>query len=350
MNKILTFLFAAMLVTACSNNDDNVPSEPVNVKGLSFELKTVNKMEAGMRAGAPIYSQEATQNVTRVNVYAFKSNGTNYLFVKTFNVTGWTLGTTTKVYDVPEADKLAAGSYKFLAVGQDASDNYTITSPDATTKLEDMTASISALGDEYEIFAGVAQAEVTTAGARVSVSMTRKVAGVLGYFKNIPQTLDTKTVKYLRLGVSATNMAVNLSTSVGASPSTSYNIIDMNLSGQTVLNGYYTGNDLSGSGVVKVANSQLAGKYLLPVPGVTMTLGLYDESETAIKTWTVLSGGSSSFDIIANNFYSLGMKAEAGSTGSGGPTPDNPIDLSVDDEITITIIPAWDLINYLSIQ
>ena len=51
-----------------------------------------------------------------------------------------------------------------------------------------MLASIVNSGDESEIFAGSADAEVMAqGGTRVSIEMTRKVAGVLGYFKNVPK-------------------------------------------------------------------------------------------------------------------------------------------------------------------
>ena len=70
----------------------------------------------------PVYSQEATQHVTRVSVYAFVQNGSTYLHQKTYDITGWTDGTTFKRFAVPDADKLPVGVYKFLAVGRDASD------------------------------------------------------------------------------------------------------------------------------------------------------------------------------------------------------------------------------------
>lgn len=52
-------------------------------------------------------------------------------------------------------------------------------------------------------------------GTRVSIEMTRKVAGVLGYFKNVPQVLNGSTVKYLRLKVSNSNQQVNLTNGDG---------------------------------------------------------------------------------------------------------------------------------------
>ena len=188
--------------------------------------------------------------------------------------------------------------------------------------------------------------------------MTRKVAGILGYFKNVPQQLNGSTVQYLRLTVSNSNQQVNLTTGTGINTApASYKVIDIDLSGQAVSDGVFIGNDLSSQGVVKVANSQLGGAFYMPVSGVTMTLGLYDSTGTAIKEWIVKdssNGNATTFDILANHFYSLGIKGVAGSTNGGTPgntgDDDNPIDLLIDQNIVITISPAWALIHNLIIQ
>lgn len=346
-------MFACLFAWSCAD-DDQIQVVDESAKGLSFELNAVAGMQIGTRAGAPLYSQEASQKVTRVSVYAFKKSGDHFLFAKSFTVPGWTVGTTSIVYAVAENDKLSPGEYKFLAVGRDASDNFTLTTPTVdTTTIEEMYAAITNSGDEYEVFADVKEATVTDAGTRVSLNMTRKVAGILGYFKNVPQILNTKTVKFLRLSISASDKSVNLATGVGAQPSAGYNIFNMDLSGQTVSNGYYTGNDLSGAGVIKLTNSQLMGSYLMLVSSVSMTLGLYDDTNAALKEWSVRNSSVASFDVLANHFYSLGVKTSTTSTNGGGgegATPDNAIDLSVNDEITISITPGWAVIHNLTIQ
>lgn len=131
----------------------------------------------------------------------------------------------------------------------------------------------------------------------------------------------------------------------------------MDLSGQAVSNGVYVGNDLSGQGVVKVPNSQLGGSFYMPVSGVSMTLGLYDASGTAIKEWTVSdtnSSGATQFNLMANHFYALGVKGATGSVDGGTPgnpgDDDAPVDLLTDQNIVITISPAWELIHNLVIQ
>lgn len=354
--KSVVFLsvISLLMFASCSNEDNVDPVESEN-GSVTFELSAVNEIETGSVTRAPVYSQEATQHVTQVDVYAFKKSGSDYLFEKSYNIAGWTDGTTFKRFSVPEENKLAMGDYKFLAVGVGADNQFAITSPTAsTTKFEDMVATIATTGNETEVFAGSTPYTIIAQGSRVSIQMTRQIAGVLGYFKNVPTTVDGTAVKYLRLSVSATNKVTNLSTGAGSTAGTSpYNIIDIDLSTQGTANDVYTGNTV-GSGVVKVANSQLSGKYLVPVSAITMTLGLYDASGTALRTWAVSSPGTgTSFDILANHFYTLGRKVTSGSTVGDPDDPnddDNPIDLLTDQTITITISPNWVAIHDLVLQ
>ena len=342
MKKWMFFVAASMFAfAACSDEDDS--TQPVPMEGhVTFEISAVNELDDGTTR-TPLYSQEASQHVTRVSVYAFRyiSASSNYLYQNTYTVTGWSDGTTFKRFAVPDSDKLPAG-----------------TSPTSSTTSGDMLATISNTGEESEIFSGSADATITDQGARVSIEMTRKVAGILGYFKNIPQQMNGQTVRYLRLSASNSNQQVNLTTGMGINTTTaSYNIINIDLSNQSVANGVYAGNDLSSQGVVKVANSQLGGAFYLPVSGVTMTLGLYDSAGSAIREWIVKdssNGNATTFDILANHFYSLGTKGATGSTNGGTPNDtsddDNPIDLLTDQNIVITITPAWSLIHNLIIQ
>lgn len=359
MKKWMFFVAASMFAfAACSDEDDSTQCVPAEGY-VTFEISAVNEMDGG-DTRTPLYSQEASQHVTRVSVYAFRqaAAGSDYLYLKTYTVTDWSDGTTFKRFAVPDGDKLPAGTYKFLAVGRDASDLFNVTSPDPSTTYGNMLASVSNTGEESEIFSGSADATITDQGARVSIEMTRKVAGILGYFKNIPQQMNGQTVRYLRLSASNSNQQVNLTTGTGINTTTAaYNIMNIDLSNQGVANGVYTGNDLSAQGVVKVANSQLGGTFYLPVSGITMTLGLYDSAGNAIKEWSVKdsrNGNATTFDILANHFYSLGAKGATGSTNGGTPDDtsddDNPIDLLTDQNIVITITPAWSLIHNLIIQ
>lgn len=357
MKKLLFLAMASALMFACSESDDSLPVDNGLQKGqVVFDISAVNDLNHGTTRGN-IYSQEATQHVTNVMVYAFMNNGSDYVYTRSYTISGWSDGTTFMSYEVADADKLAEGNYMFLAVGRDAADLYTVTSPVAGTSYSSMMASIMNSGDETEIFAGSVQAQIASQGSRISIPMTRKVAGVLGYFKNVPQMLNNVAVKYLRLTASNANQQVNLTNGVGINTNiTPYNIINMDLSAQSVSNGVYTGNDLSAQGVVKVPNSQLSGSYLIPVSGANLTLSLCDANGNILQSWSVVDATNSNntvFNITANHFYSLGMKKQAGNVTGGTSNPndaDNPIDLLLDQNIVVTINPAWDMIHDLVIQ
>lgn len=356
MKKLMFLALASLFVFACSKDDESVPDSGVKKGYVTFDISAVNKLSDGITTRGPIYSQAPVQHVTNVKVYAFENTGSAYTHVKTYDITGWTDGTTFKRFEVPVADKLGEGSYKFLAVGRDASDKFSVTTPSSSTTFDDMLASVVTTGDEDEIFAGSKDVTIASEGSRVSIEMTRKVAGVMGYFKNVPQILNGTTVASLRLTASVTNKSVNLTTGIGSSAgTTNYNIMNIDLTTQTVDNGVYQGNDLSAQGVVKLPNSQLGGAYLLPANGVTLTLGLYDASGNSLKTWVVKdsNGGASTFNITGNHFYSLGIKTKPDSTDGGTGDPgddDSAIDLLTDQNIVVSINPAWETIHNLVIQ
>lgn len=337
----------AMFFASCSNGDKNESTEGK----LSFEISTVNKLDTR----ANLYSEEAVHEVERVDIYVFKStDATNYYFQKTFSFTTWEKGTNFKRYDVADTDMLPAGDYKFLAVGRDLTDNFTSPSLNVgMTKFEDMLFSVASAGNETEIFAGSVQKNITSAGARIAIQMTRQVAGVLGYFI-VPAQINSTTVRYLRLKITDNNLKLNVTTGTGSNPTgTEYNLFNVDFSGRTVNgDGVYVGNDLSGTGVVKLDNTQLNGAFVIPVDNITLTLGLYDTNNNPLRTWVVKDAGNTTFPILANHFYSLGKKQVSGSTTGGGstPEPDAPINLMIDQDITITISPDWASIHNLTIE
>lgn len=349
MKKLFAIPLAGLLfLSACSDKE----TEP-KPEGIVFELSAVDKLSNGIESRGPIYSQDAVHTVSNVNVYVFQKSGSDYLYLKTFNIPSWTTGSNFKRYDVPTADRVPQGDYKFLAVGRDASDLFTLTTLNASTNYNTMAASVATAGQEIEIFSGTKDATVPAdLGVRVPITITRQVGGILGYFKNVPTDVGGVAVRYLRLSVSGGNKMVNLTTGVGSSPGVGYNIINVDLSTQGVSTDgtVFTGNDLTAQGVVKVANSQLFGAYVIPVNGVQLTLALYAaDGIQVLKSWNIVNSGSTSIDITPNNFYALGTKVQMGNT-TGGGTPDAPIDLLTDQVISVTIAPAWGNIYNLGIE
>lgn len=65
------------------------------------------------------------------------------------------------------------------------------------------------------------------------------------------------------------------------------------------------------------------------------------------------------YDILCNNFYSIGQKMASGSTNGGdGEEPgdddpdndDDPADLSASDELTVLINDAWAVIHNMELE
>lgn len=349
---------ASLFMFACNNDDELSPAVDNSIPDgqVIFDVSAVNSLNAvNTRAG--LYSQEATQKVTNVKIHAFASdNNGDYFFVRTYSIPNWSLGTTSKSYQVGDSEKLPMGDYIFLAVGRDAVDKFKMTEPTSSTSYKQFYANIDNSGDETEIFVGGVFSKIASKGVRVEIPMVRGVAGVLGYFKNVPAKINDVPVKYLRL--TATNASQSFSFATGTGSTTApaaYNIINMDISGQAVNNGLYAGNSIPD--VIQLPGSQLDGSYFMPVTGVKLTLGLYDASNNPLKTWVVKdasNGNSDTFDIKLNQFYSLGTKNKVDSTNggtSGDPTDDdNAIDLLFDQNILITINPNWSMLHNLTIE
>ncbi|WP_297930610.1 FimB/Mfa2 family fimbrial subunit [uncultured Alistipes sp.] len=345
----MSLLSCALLLGACSKDEEKGENHPYGTLRFEVAAQSAPDTRAGLNSQEPIHS------VADVKVYVFRKSGSNYLYHKTFAMP-WSAGASFGRYDVPTAEMVPAGDYKFLAVGRDAGDRFSLPALTAnTTDYNDIVVSVTAAGQETEIFSGTYTATVSSEGMRIPVTITRQVAGVLGYFKNVPANIGGTTVKYLRLSISNSNKNLNLTTGLGSNPTgTSFNLINVDLSSQTVNgDGAYTGNDLSAQGVVKLPNSQLNGAFVVPVTGVTLTLGLYDAANAPLKTWTVLNDNAeSSFSIVANHFYALGTKVAAGSTTGTPerPVADAPIDLMKDQAITVTVLPNWAFIHNMTLQ
>lgn len=358
MKNILFLAIASMVMFACSNDDGaSLPKEEDNGE-IVFEVQAISKPDTRR----PFYSQDTVQAVTRVNVYAFKNDGSgNYIYQQTIPIPSWISGTSMMTYTVPTVNKLPLGDYKFIATGQETSDQYLLSSLTAgTTNYTAVSVSVAAAGNEFpnEFYSGTASYVITGAGgARIYIPIKRNIAGVLGYFQNVPATYNGTPVRYLRLSITDANTSINLATGGASTPTGDpLNVINIDLNGQTITNGIYAGIDLSAQSVVKLPNTQLSGSFVIPVTGISMTLGLYDAAGNALKTWIVKDeNDNASFDITANQLFALGQKVQIGNTNGGtSPTPttddDVAIDLLVDQEITVHISAAWGVIHNMTIN
>lgn len=170
------------------------------------------------RAGRPLYSAEAKQDIQNVKLWICDNAG-KVVYVK--EISEWNDNKVSTVYttgghgrqttiELTDADKLAAGTYKIYAVGYSNGSAYTLTDVTGVTKdgtfNENMVLPCSTVGEE--IFAGQMELEVETGkGFKKPIVLNRQVAGAFAYVKDIPYM---EGAKYLKLVASAQNQSLVL--------------------------------------------------------------------------------------------------------------------------------------------
>lgn len=362
---LLMAAVGTMMFSACSN-DDNLSEIASNGEARPVELSMDFTVSSGAetRAGRPLYSSEALQRVNNLQLYIFK-DGTYLKSVKIDAFNNQTnQGDESHTYKF--TPQLENGQYQFLAVGLEENEAYkTLSFTENTTTLEQAALELNDNKDAAEVFAGVsAQHTVSddTKSLTASVTLNRTVAGVLGYFKNIPYEVakDDVMKRVMKVCVELVNKgtAANLKDNTTKScTSTAYKMLTIDLTNETKADdGNYYKKDANITPAT-VANSFLAGGYVLPfnktVGQPTFKVVLYDDGDVALKTYKVQVEGSSDteLDVLANHFYSLGHKSKDDSTEGGGgeEDKDDPIDLSKDQVITITVNADWETIHDLEL-
>ena len=391
MKKNLLFAAAAgiMLFSACSNDEDVINgggANDVNVSGEITLALNAGGSGAETRTARPVYSSEAYSEVTDVKLKLFKKNGENWVDatgVTTDLAEGWAIsnwetqsavspGTTdnktTKTVKLKNLDKSA--EYKLVAYGYKKELKTTL---DWTAALA--VATPNAGEDVEEIFAGEEVFSTNDKGkistTPVLVEMRREVAGVLGYFKNIPEKVGETTVKSVRVYASSSNTAYNipslkLQNQCGTAGTKRVKVLNLAIptEGVTVVEGIYNWAGKNEANLKTQDNSLLGGCFLVPFAKVdnkaTFTIALCDEDGNDLKTWTGVLDQTQTgeddtkiFNVNRNYFYSFGKKLKANTTG--GPDPQNPdrdepIDLSVNTEITIILNNAWGVIHNMGIE
>jgi len=357
MKKLFFFAtICTLLFTGCSSDDDQ--SGVGNDAKIIFDLGVTNRISDGFETRS-ILSSTPVNNVSVVNIYVFKEQADNsYKWIETLPVTQWNQGMTSYSYSVTDNTPfVGGGNFRFIAVGRNSTnDKYTIAAPTTSTDFNSFTASVVLSNMDDDIFAGNTNIVPIAAGgtARVSVTMTRKVAGVMGYFSNVPTIVDVNgtptQVRYLVVTVEKPgNQDINLVTGLGSNPTpfgANFVVVgSIDLSTQQNDGYFYTGNKPTGVSVLP--NTQLDGSFAIPMTGATMQVTLLgNDGIQELKKWNVVdNNGNTTFDLVANNLYTIGKKNNTTDTNG-----DTPINLSQNEIITITINPAWDVINNLGIQ
>lgn len=374
--------FGLLGFSACSSDDALDDSQSTVTTGemqdveLTFNIGVNSGKET--RAGRPLWSSEALQQVKYMNLYIFKDDNGTYKYdddITDANNFGFYSDNKTAQGDETHSytltTKLEAGAkYKILAVGYE--DGYDATFKDLT--LTEGTTTLAQAKIELaegvnaadEMFSGVTKEidlSTGTTSFNVNVELKRVVAGVLGYFKNVPYQLENNgalvQVKHILVQVAKKGTSALLETRAASEASDGYTtIIDIPLTGsKDGNNNWYANTTAPASGVQIEANSFLKGAYSLPIAAhesnATLRVVLTGEqTSTILKQYPVVMDGSNNkFALDANSIYMIGHKSKADGTDGdddkpGGDTPDDkdddPVDLSKEQILNIKVMAGWD--------
>lgn len=444
-------LFAGTLAfTACQNetlvyvDENGNPIENAELQEGEGILKiTVSSTDATSRAVRPVGSSAAANNVNEVKVYVFKKTGssndnTDYTFDSSISLSNQLDGDvsveggiftvsfqsgkddhantpmdshTDQTKNITLKGLSKNATYKFVAVGYNDTYPYgTLSEPTGGTTLESFIQQTTTAKNDYEVeelFAGVS-ADCTTNSDKAafdgdaSVTITRQVAGMLGYFKNIPTKIGESVVKYVRvyankeftifkfpaqlLSNSDFNGVVDANAMADKDGKFLVMEFDMsaiatNWNGGTPIGGTYTFENWTNGkpgestnaplatgytapeGLKLVENSIFGGRYLIPYDkhdgSQTLTVELQDKDGEALKTLNVVTDQIPSeatkyaYDIRCNNFYSIGKKLDTDSTDGGDPDPedpDEPVDLSGNTDIKVIVNDAWKVLHNMGVE
>lgn len=440
-------LFAGTLAfTACQNetlvyvDENGNPIENAELQEGEGILKiTVSSTDVTSRAARPVGSSAAANNVSEVKVYAFKEDGDTYKFDKTLSLSNQLEGVSggegiftvtglkpvgdhanTSMDNHTDQTKsitlkgLAKGAnYKFVAVGYNTTYPYgTLSEPTEGTTLESFIQTTTAKSDYEveELFAGVS-VDCTTNSDKAafdneaSVTITRQVAGMLGYFKNIPTKIGESVVKYVR--VYANKEFTTFKFPAQLLSNSDFNGVDANATADkdgkflvmefdmaviatnwndgTPTGNTYTFADCSTTGLNAGAEASTSaplatgyqapqglklkqgsifgGRYLIPYSGhftsQTLTVTLENANGDVLKTLNVVTdqipanASKNAYDIRCNNFYSIGQKLDTDSTDGGtpdDPDEDKPIDLSGNTDIVVIVNDAWKVLHNMGVE
>lgn len=360
-------LLSALLISACQK--DELPDEPLPGTGNGEESGvTLNFTVAGELSAIPEPSDASTrtdlpgsdnaQHVTSVQLYIFNGTTNNAVCVASEDI-GWSAYfggvpptvTSTMRYHVKYAGLVNGNPYTFLAVGTDATSRTTYNFPASiqvnTTTLGNAIATLAGTEAttwpnmrQSEFFAGSIVLTPSPPGVQGNVNLWRRVAGVMGWFNNVPTVLN---------GITITNIRISLYTQQNKS-------VPLIQRSQTPVFYDYITNPVASSGgqvlvdiPVPVGTLPITvlskGSFVLPIPAppavntndYTLRVELTNAAGTVVRFNRVtLSGTDDSnsspgngtgvidpqgvyrFPIIANRFYGIGTKISPISLGQGG--------------------------------
>lgn len=237
MNKKLYFLATAaglMTLASCSSDNDAPATQEKGINEITIAVTNTN---ANSRVARQLWSSEGANEVNSVKAALYKQNTSGeweaisaggdedaaYTAIENFNKAGWTgpqpavtPGTTSSKETKTIKLGILATSAKYCLVSYAWNDpaEYTLGATwDLTGAYPFTTVSqqkaLSGQGGVEEVFAGTIYFETDDEGliddnSETELVMERSVAGVLGYFTNVPKFYKKEGKTYAVAGVAVT--------------------------------------------------------------------------------------------------------------------------------------------------
>lgn len=210
--KIVFLFICCWGVVGCSNDDLNSPDSP-NDEKTKVVLTFSTSPTLITRTVLP--GLENLQHVESVQLFIFNGTGNNAMCVASEKVDWADLAapegkpTVSKMHKVIYNNFEPGKPYTFVAVGMDNCSGATFALPEALQvgkSLLGEAKAVLATGRTKndiavsELFGGAAVITPVAAGQVTgTINLYRRVAGVMGWFKNIPRQVNGTNVAYLRI-------------------------------------------------------------------------------------------------------------------------------------------------------
>lgn len=365
------FLISALLAASCQQEeliDGSSSGTPSDEEGVTLSFSVAGELSTRTN----LSGSGNAQHVTSVRLYIFNGTTDNATCVASEDI-GWSTYfgnnpptvTSTMKYKVKYEGFVPGSPYTFLAVGLDNQSVTTYGFPNAiqvgSSVLSGAIATLS--GNEAstwttmrqsELFAGSTVLTPSAKGVTGNVDLWRRVAGVMGWFINVPTQINLTPVSAIRIRLYAMqNKSVPLIQLSQTPVFKDYINSPLSTTGGNIL------VEIPVPGNVTPVTVLSKGSYVLPVPApavvntndYTLRVELVDGSGNVLRfTRVTLSdsddtnsstGGGTGiidpqgvfrFPIVANRFYGVGTSI----------TPINLGGISVRSTIAAKKINAWE--------
>lgn len=373
--KSLVFLLLGMALAAgCSQGaDGEATASPSDEGGGRIYLNLGVQDELQTRAS--LQCSDKIQNVTYVQLYIFDGKEGDAMCIGTENV-NWTQPTghaAEQKYMLQT--KLERGhEYLLLAVGLDDESKVAYGLPEAIKKgettLDAAKASLAAGKSHADIakapvFSGWVSVTPNGEAQSTTITLSRRVAGILCYLRNIPAYNGGTSVVQLELNREQ-NKEVSLygNPATGTAESENSRILysqTMNFEYNKEYFVFDTDDPVNreklslDSGVKIVDNSVFKGMFILPLDEyisseATFSIAVYGgpldaaKREGELYRWNLINENRErTFALEANCLYSIGVKETADNSDGN----DRPLDLTGDNN-DIILLPDYEVVYRIS--